>query len=215
MDKQLLDILACPRCKSSVEEADDGKALLCKRCQVKYPVRDGIPVMLVDEGMDIRSSAHAFDPNAARHPPAHFRIIDGPDVNMTFQLEKGSCRAIGRASADPNKTSAFKVDIALELDETTRRVIHEYISKQFRKAKGASDSSSDKLGSFRRAPDVTLTDSSLSRLHAMIFYDDIGIGVLDLVSKNGTFVNGDEVESKLLGKGDVVEMGETTIAFEA
>lgn len=214
MDKQLLDILVCPRCKSSIEEADEGKTLLCKRCQVKYPVRDGIPVMLADEGMDIRTSARAFDPSVTRHPPARFRVIDGPDINMTFQLEMESCRAIGRASADPNKTSAFKVDIALELDDTTRRVVHEYIGKQFRKAKGPSDSSGDRLGSFRRAPDVTLTDSSLSRLHAMIFYDDIGIGVLDLVSKNGTFVNGDEVESKLLNKGDVVEMGDTTIVFE-
>lgn len=47
IDKELLDILACPACKSDVEEKD-GK-IVCKKCQKKYPIRDGIPIMLIDE----------------------------------------------------------------------------------------------------------------------------------------------------------------------
>lgn len=214
MDRQLLDILVCPRCKQRIQEADGGQSVLCEGCKIKYPVRDGIPVMLADEAIDLRTGTHAFGTLPGKFPRMGFRVIDGPDTNMTFQLERGTCRALGRATADPNKTAVFNVDIALELDESTKRLIQQYVSQQFRRSKGMDDVSGDRIGSFRRISDVVLTDGSLSRLHAMIFYDEMGIGILDLVSKNGTYVNGKEIESKLLNKGDVIEMGETTISFE-
>ncbi len=47
IDKELLEILACPACKAYVELKDN--KIVCKKCQKKYPVRDGIPVMLIDE----------------------------------------------------------------------------------------------------------------------------------------------------------------------
>ncbi|MBI4373307.1 MAG: FHA domain-containing protein, partial [Deltaproteobacteria bacterium] len=53
-----------------------------------------------------------------------------------------------------------------------------------------------------------------SRLHAMVFYGDSGVGILDLVSKNGTFVGGVEIESRLLKKGDIVSIGSTKIRLE-
>ena len=47
IDRQLLDILACPDCKADVKEKD-GK-IVCVKCGKKYPIRDGVPVMLIDE----------------------------------------------------------------------------------------------------------------------------------------------------------------------
>ncbi len=49
MDESLIKILACPKCKSDVESRD-GK-IICKnpKCGLKYPVKDGIPVMLIEE----------------------------------------------------------------------------------------------------------------------------------------------------------------------
>lgn len=47
VDKDLLEILACPVDKEPVRE--EGDRLVCTRCGRRYPVRDGIPVMLVDE----------------------------------------------------------------------------------------------------------------------------------------------------------------------
>ncbi len=47
IDKELLRILACPLCKAEVKE-EDGK-IVCTACGRKYPVKDGIPVMLADE----------------------------------------------------------------------------------------------------------------------------------------------------------------------
>jgi len=47
IDKDLLDILACPSCKADVKE--ENEKIVCTKCGLKFPIRDGIPVMLVDE----------------------------------------------------------------------------------------------------------------------------------------------------------------------
>ena len=47
IDKDLLDILACPACKTPVRL--EGERLICAQCARRYPIRDGIPVMLIEE----------------------------------------------------------------------------------------------------------------------------------------------------------------------
>jgi len=49
VDAELLEILACPACKTPVRPVRNGAALKCDACHRVYPVRDDIPVMLVDE----------------------------------------------------------------------------------------------------------------------------------------------------------------------
>src|SRR5579863_407867 len=49
ISKDLLEILVCPVCKATVELKPDGTGLKCVECHRVYPVRDDIPVMLVDE----------------------------------------------------------------------------------------------------------------------------------------------------------------------
>lgn len=51
LDKRLLEILACPVCKESVKE--EGEFLICARCRKKYPVKEGIPVMLAEEALPL------------------------------------------------------------------------------------------------------------------------------------------------------------------
>ena len=53
IDQALIDILACPKCKKSVQYNDDKSALLCANCQLEYPIRDDIPVMLMDEAKSL------------------------------------------------------------------------------------------------------------------------------------------------------------------
>ena len=48
ISKELLDILACPVCKSGLSETESGK-LRCESCRRVYPIRDGIPILLADE----------------------------------------------------------------------------------------------------------------------------------------------------------------------
>lgn len=48
---QLLEILVCPVCKATVQLQKDGKGLKCVECHRVYPIRDDIPVMLVDQAV--------------------------------------------------------------------------------------------------------------------------------------------------------------------
>ncbi len=47
IDKELLDILACPACKADVKL--EGDRIVCTKCGRRYPVKDDIPIMLIDE----------------------------------------------------------------------------------------------------------------------------------------------------------------------
>jgi uncharacterized protein len=49
VDKELLDILICPSCRGDVEYRQEQEVIVCLKCGLRYPVRDGIPVMLIDE----------------------------------------------------------------------------------------------------------------------------------------------------------------------
>ena len=51
IDKELLEILACPKCKAEVRLDEGAQRIICTSptCGLRYPIRDGIPVMLIDE----------------------------------------------------------------------------------------------------------------------------------------------------------------------
>ncbi|MGH9378246.1 MAG: Trm112 family protein [Terriglobia bacterium] len=49
VSQELLDILVCPQCKAAVKLTPDGQGLKCVQCRRVYPIKDDIPVMLVDE----------------------------------------------------------------------------------------------------------------------------------------------------------------------
>lgn len=49
LSKELLDILVCPACKSALDYNPERQTLKCNSCHRVYPIRDGIPIMLVDE----------------------------------------------------------------------------------------------------------------------------------------------------------------------
>jgi uncharacterized protein YbaR (Trm112 family) len=49
ISRELLEILACPRCKGPVELSADKDGLLCRTCRLVYEIRNDIPVMLIDE----------------------------------------------------------------------------------------------------------------------------------------------------------------------
>ena len=53
MDKKLLDILACPSCKSSLKYLKEEQELVCVPCKLAYAVRDDIHIMLIDEARTI------------------------------------------------------------------------------------------------------------------------------------------------------------------
>ena len=61
LSKDLLDILACPQCKGLVIYLPAAQEIHCPACRLAYPVRDDIPVMLIDEARAISTNAGAAD----------------------------------------------------------------------------------------------------------------------------------------------------------
>ena len=49
VDKELLDILVCPSCRGEVGYREQEEVIVCTQCGLRYPVRDDIPVMLIEE----------------------------------------------------------------------------------------------------------------------------------------------------------------------
>jgi uncharacterized protein YbaR (Trm112 family) len=49
ISKELLEILACPKCKDAVHLNPTEDGLICSRCRLLYEIREGIPIMLIDE----------------------------------------------------------------------------------------------------------------------------------------------------------------------
>ena len=49
IDPELAEILVCPACRGDLSEDEPAQRLICADCGRRYPVRDGIPVMLIEE----------------------------------------------------------------------------------------------------------------------------------------------------------------------
>lgn len=49
LSQDLLDILACPQCKGGLRLTEKADGLVCDACKLRYPIKDDIPIMLIDE----------------------------------------------------------------------------------------------------------------------------------------------------------------------
>ena len=49
LDRELLSILVCPKCKGELEHREQEQALVCHACRLRYAIREDIPIMLIDE----------------------------------------------------------------------------------------------------------------------------------------------------------------------
>jgi uncharacterized protein YbaR (Trm112 family) len=53
VSKELLEILACPKCKGPLEMNETEDGLICQACKLLYEIRDDIPIMLIDEARPV------------------------------------------------------------------------------------------------------------------------------------------------------------------
>jgi uncharacterized protein YbaR (Trm112 family) len=82
LDPALLEILVCPDCRAPLAVDEDNDELVCTRCGLAYPVRDDIPVLLVDEARRTREPADAGSrpsSGADAEADAAAGAGDGPD----------------------------------------------------------------------------------------------------------------------------------------
>ena len=57
ISQELLDILACPKCKGEVKLTETKDGLVCESCKLLYEIREDIPIMLIDEAKKLTASA--------------------------------------------------------------------------------------------------------------------------------------------------------------
>ncbi len=55
--QELLDIIACPKCKGPVQPDEEHNSLICPDCELVYAIRDNIPIMLIDEAEPLNQPA--------------------------------------------------------------------------------------------------------------------------------------------------------------
>lgn len=66
IDQELLDILACPACRTEVRPTSDGQALLCHSCRRRYAIVDDIPIMLIEEAIIEPEDSPELSPQSPR-----------------------------------------------------------------------------------------------------------------------------------------------------
>lgn len=54
ISKELLEILACPKCKGEIHLNQTEDGLICQSCKLLYEIREGIPIMLIDEAKPLQ-----------------------------------------------------------------------------------------------------------------------------------------------------------------
>lgn len=136
-------------------------------------------------------------------------VVSGPNNGDSLTVDSGYCRLVGRHLSDA-ETAMIDRDGNRLLDSAAADILTKHL-KDKAPATGASASETFSATSFERGADIIFADDSISRAHAMVFYDETGIGIIDLASTNGTFVNSERVNSAMIGNGDSIAIGNSDI----
>ncbi len=129
----------------------------------------------------------------------------GPSAGMRFELTENSYRAVGRAGAEVTVQLSGEGDRQLDPDDL--ELVEKHLAR--RKVAQKDFGGNLRIGAFTRGRDVLLEDDKISRTHAMFFLDEEGASVVDLLSTNGTHVNGVRMTDADLHEGDIVNIGKT------
>ena len=141
---------------------------------------------------------------------AALTVIAGANEGDTLSLEMGSCRLIGRHLSE-SETALIDRDGNRVLDGTAGDIIATHLKERAPSTSTPASAPNFSPSTFERGPDMIFQDNSISRAHAMIFYDQDGLGIIDLASTNGTDLNGQVVSSALINDGDSLTIGTTTL----
>lgn len=206
-----LDAVACPTCQSRVIKTREG-ILFCQPCCVGYPLHGEVPDFRSHNVVDFKKLIRQSKGSGA---VANIQLLGTAlkKSDKTVDLKTNQCLLVGRAMfLEPNSDITFvgvPQESRVSIGPQTRQLIDQYLLQ----GKNGEASSvpplhpNQYLGSFERCDDVLVDDKSVSRAHAVFYHMPDGLWVLDLVSKNGTYVGGREIEHAKLKHNDVVTLG--------
>jgi len=132
-------------------------------------------------------------------------VKEGPAAGMRFSVEVGTYRVLGRAGEGTDSTLQMNRDGDRLLDDEQQAVVDGVVAS--RKSRGL------RTRFQKRGADILLDDGNVSRTHAMVFADDDGASVADLMSTNGTKVNGKQIRDVDLLPGDILQVGKCKLAL--
>ena len=124
---------------------------------------------------------------------------------LTFGLPAGSYRVIVRAEDTTDATLQMGVGGGRLLGDEAQQITEAHIARR-----GGTDPATRMQVRSRKA-DIELDDPGASRTHAMIFCGTHGLSIADLMSTNGTQVNGQTLSDADLEAGDEIGIGQTTL----
>jgi hypothetical protein len=131
-------------------------------------------------------------------------VVDGPEKGMRYTVEEGTYRVLGRRGDDVVSTLQMNQEGDRQLDPEQEAVV----SGVFRAREGL------RTRFKKRGADILLGDDSVSRTHALVFVDAQSVSVADLMSTNGTKVNGSIIDDVDVNAGDVVQIGQSKIVIQ-
>lgn len=134
-------------------------------------------------------------------------VEKGKNQGTRYEITSRCYRSIGRATPVGEHTMDFALpgEHALDPDDLAR------VEQHLAGRPSAPQIGDDRLriGNYARGRDITLDDNKVSKTHAMLFVDDDGASIVDLLSTNGTHVNGKKIADSDLREGDVINIGKT------
>lgn len=139
-------------------------------------------------------------------------VDKGPSHGARFEIPPRSYRAIGRAG-DKIVTAQLSEKGGCLLDPDDLKVVEAHLKT--RPQTGGTGTEKSRIGTYKRGRDILIDDDQISRTHAIVFVDEDGPSVVDLLSTNGTLVNGKKVSDANLRSGDVINIGRTRFIIRA
>ncbi|MDP2343131.1 MAG: FHA domain-containing protein [Deltaproteobacteria bacterium] len=140
-----------------------------------------------------------------------FTVVEGSDQGRRFAFTPGSFRVIGRQDGVITGTQAVMRSAVRRLEDEDHDRMAQHLAKRATPGLfGARGATAD----FERDDDIDLGDDAVSQTHAMVFCDEAGLSIVDVASKNGTWINGDRVHESTIVDGDLVRVGETRLSMK-
>ena len=132
--------------------------------------------------------------------------IEGLDRGMRYAIDEGTYRVLARAPDERTSTHQMTSEGDRSLDVEQEELLERILA---RRSAGRSRTAYRKRG-----PDIVLRDQSVSRTHALVFCEATSVSVVDLMSTNGTRVNGASIKDVELVPGDVIHLGKTKLRID-
>lgn len=218
LSQEYFEALACPSCQAKRLLLTKEKILICQTCLNGYKINGDVPDFRLENAISFKKKISSYKKGLK----AVVTVLMGSNKNQSVDLKVGHCVVVGRMiQGDPNSDLTFvgKPTPATytNLDPANHQIVERFMSKNTTTESAQSkrevlfEAHQRVLGNFVRNPDFLIQDPSVSRSHAVIYHEEKGVNILDLVSKNGTYVNGYEVEGSKIKNNDVISLGAASL----